>query len=262
VERCQGKVPSRWDDLIRLPGIGDYTAGAILSIAFGQPLPAVDGNVRRILCRLFAVRQPLKDVRARQEITDLAQSLVPEKNAGRFNQALMDLGSKICTPRKPNCERCPVRKSCKAYQENLQDLLPMTLKRGPLPHSHVTAGILRDKRGRVLVVKRPGQGLLGGLWKFPGGPRSPDESLKHSLQKRAEEELGIQVRVGKSMATVRHAYTHFRITLHAFKCTLQDGRPKALACDDWQWVKPARLSDFAFSKADRQIALALEGCEP
>ena len=258
IKQFGGKIPDTWHDLTSLPGIGSYTAGAILSMAYGQPVPAVDGNVKRVLARLFAIDQPLNDSQARRQVMDRVRALVPEKDPGRFNQALMDLGSKICTPRKPKCKVCPVRSSCQAYEHNLQSVLPLIPKRTPLPHSDVTAGIIHDAKGRVLIVKRPVKGLLGGLWKFPGGPQVPNESLKSSLRRTIAEELGIRVKVGKSLASVDHAYTHFRITLHAFGCTCESGKPKALACDGWRWVPLVRLQDYAFSKADREIALALE----
>jgi A/G-specific adenine glycosylase len=248
-----GEVPSTWEELIELPGIGSYTAGAILSVAFGQSVPAVDGNVKRILSRLFAIKQPLSQSKTQQRIMDLAQRIVPEKDAGFFNQALMDIGSEICTPKKPRCEACPIQTSCEACGSGLQDKLPVTRKRPPLPHSLVTAAVLRDRGGRLLIVQRPRQGLLGGLWKFPGGRQDSDEPLKSCVQKSVREELGIRIKVGKSIGSIKHAYTHFRITLHAFDCTHQSGNPQALGCADWRWIKPSRLGDFAFSKADREI---------
>ena len=257
VGKFNGRIPDTWQGLTGLPGIGSYTAGAVLSMAYGQPVPAVDGNVKRILARLFAIHQPLDQTQAQKRVMDLVRDLLPEKDPGRFNQALMDLGSNICTPRKPKCPECPVRSFCEAYQHDLQGVLPVIRKRGPLPHTHVTAGIIRDPKGRVLIVKRPAEGLLGGLWKFPGGPQVPDASLKSSLRRRIVEELGIRVKVGKSIASVRHAYTHFRITLHAFGCTRENGKPRALGCHEWRWVPRARLQDYAFSKADRQIMKTL-----
>jgi len=257
VERFGGKIPNTWEELIGLPGVGSYTAGAILSIAFSQSVPAIDSNVRRVLSRLYAIDQPLEQSQTQRRIADLTKRLLPKHNAGLFNQALMDLGANICTPQKPGCKSCPIWASCKAHQGQLQDALPVTKKRPPIPHSHVTAAVIRDTHGRILVVRRPNKGLLGGLWKFPGGLQASDETLGRSLRRTVREEVGIQIRVGKSITSVNHAYTHFRITLHAFQCTHETGKPKALGCPDWRWIELRQLEDLALSKADRKIIEAL-----
>lgn len=255
--RFNGRIPCTWNELTSLPGVGTYTAGAILSIAFGQPVPAVDGNVRRVLSRLFAVDQPLDQVRTHRRLMELAWSLVPVKGAGIFNQGLMDFGADICTPRNPACTRCPIMDLCQGHQDRLQDVLPIVNKRTPIPHSHVTAGVIRDDRRRILIVRRHDRGLLGGLWKFPGGLQESDETLEDCLRRRVREEVGIRVRIGKSITLVKHAYTHFRITLHAFQCAYHSGTPEALGCVDWRWMEPHRLNEVAFSKADRRIMDAL-----
>jgi A/G-specific adenine glycosylase len=257
MDRFGGKIPKTWDEIIHLPGVGSYTAGAILSIAFGQRVPALDANVRRVLSRLFAIDQPIDRSQTQRQLLELARSLVPIEGAGRFNQALMDLGSHICTPRKPDCTLCSIRELCRAYKHELQDVLPVVKRRGPIPHSHVTAGVIRDKRGQVLIVRRPDHGLLGGLWKFPGGVQQSDETLEESLLRTAQEEVGIRIRIGRPITSVNHAYTHFRITLHAFQCRYQWGKPQAHGCSDWRWTRLERLNDVAFSRGDRKIIEAL-----
>lgn len=257
VQRFGGKIPADQEDLMGLPGIGRYTAGAILSIAFGLPVPAVDANVRRVISRLFAIREPIDQNRTIQHVWRLAEDLVPLKGAGRFNQALMDLGATICTTRNPKCARCPVRTCCQARTRGLQEALPVTRKRGPLPHQHMTAGIISDKTGRVLVTQRPRDGLLGGLWKFPGGRQEEGKSLKKCLEKQTRQEVGIDIQVGQPIISVKHAYTHFRVTLHAFRCTHVGGTPNALQCTDWRWTKMNQFRHFAFSKADYKIIQAL-----
>ena len=252
LERTGGVIPDNEEELVSLPGIGSYTAAAILSIAFGRRVPAVDSNVRRVLCRLFAIRSPLEETKTQKRIHKLAADLVPVK-ASLYNQGIMDLGATICTPRNPACVRCPVHKSCLAYEKDLQETLPVTRKRGPLPHKQMTAGILCNTHDKLLIVQRPAKGLLGGLWKFPGGEKSTEMSLQKSLEKVIQMELGIEVRVGEKIAAVKHAYTHFRITLHAFRCTLRGGAPKALNCHSWQWSDPQSLDDFPFSKVDRKV---------
>lgn len=256
-DRFGGKIPNTWDELIQLPGVGSYTAGAILSMAFGQRLPSLDANVRRVLSRLFAIDQPVDRSKTQRQLLELARGLVPIKGAGRFNQALMDLGSDICTARKADCRLCPIKKFCRAYKHELQDVLPVVKRRSPIPHRHITAGVITDKRGQVLIVRRPNHGLLGGLWKFPGGSQQPDESLERCLQREVRDEVGIRIRAERSITSVNHAYTHFRITLHAFQCTYQSGKPQPLGCSDWRWTKLQRLSDVAFSRADRKVIEAL-----
>jgi A/G-specific adenine glycosylase len=251
--RTSGTIPDNEKELLRLPGIGTYTAAAILSIAFGQRVPAVDGNVRRVLCRLFAIRDPLEESKTLRHIHELASDLVPPKTSSRFNQGIMDLGATICTPRNPSCALCPVQESCLALDLGLQDALPVTRKRGPLPYRQMTAGVLCDDLGRLLIVRRPFRGLLGGLWKLPGGEKGTGKGLKNSLILEIHKELGIGVRVGEKITAVKHAYTHFRITLHAFRCSLKKGEPSAIKCESWQWIDPKNLADVPFSNVDRKI---------
>ncbi len=257
VDRFQGKIPKTPEELISLPGVGHYTAGAILSMAFGQPVAAVDANVRRVLSRVFAVQEILQDSQTEQHLLGLAETLVPLEGAGRFNQGLMDLGATVCTPKKPKCTLCPVRDFCRAYACQLQDVLPVTRKRGPIPHCHMTAAVIWNQSKQVLIVRRENEGLLGGLWKFPGGKQESGEGLEACLRRQVREELGIEIRVGRPVTFVNHAYTHFRITLHAFQCSRTAGEPKALNCADWRWVALHRLEDFAFSKADRRVMHAI-----
>jgi A/G-specific adenine glycosylase len=213
----------------------------------------VDGNARRVLSRLFAIDEPLDRGQMQRYMWELAASLVPRDGAGLFNQALMDLGADICTPRRPTCMSCPISNLCEANRRQLQDVLPVTRKRGPLPHSHVTAGVIWNDCRQVLIARRRNKGLLGGLWKFPGGVQHPEESLEGCLQRKVREELGVRIRVGKPIASIRHAYTHKRITLHAFECAHLAGEPEALRCADWCWTTCDRLKDFAFSRVDRKI---------
>ena len=258
VKRMGGMVPNTWDELIRLPGVGTYTASAIMSFAFGKSFPTVDGNAQRVLCRLYAIQGPIQRTSTQREIHDLAAQIIPPEDPGNFNHGIMELGATICKPRNPLCHACPVGDLCIAFQKGLQEVFPIMRKRKPLPHKEMTAAVIRDNRGRLLIVQRPNQGLLGGLWKFPGGMRGPDETLQQGLRRQVREELGIGIRVRKALASVGHAYTHFRITLHAFQCARRNGKPRAIGCQKVQWVKIARLDDFPFSRADRKVIEALQ----
>lgn len=248
-----GKLPSTAEGLISLPGVGPYTAGAVLSIAFEKPVPAVDGNVRRVLSRLLALRQSPGEPSIQKKIEKSVQSLIPEDRPGQFNEALMELGATVCLPRQPDCGQCPLAELCLARIRGLQDVIPVVPKRAVLPHRDVTAGIIR-KNGRVLVVRRLEQGLLGGLWKFPGGQRENGRSLQQNLRRSVSRELGVEVAVGPRLLSVDHGYSHFRVTLHAFDCRVLKGKPRAKECAGWAWASPEELNRFTFSKADREIA--------
>jgi A/G-specific adenine glycosylase len=251
-----GQLPAYRDALLALPGIGPYTVGAILSLAFRQDAAVLDGNVRRVLSRLFAVDGDLRSAATRKRLWNLAEALLPPGQAGPFNEGLMDLGATVCTARDPRCADCPLSEECQGYQEGNPGKYPARVQRRPLPHYDVAAGIIW--RGeQVLISKRHADDLLGGLWELPGGKREDGETLEECLAREVREELGIEIAVGGLLITVRHAYTHFRVTIHVFHCRYLSGQPQALGCADWRWVQPDELGDFAFPAADRRILAAL-----
>jgi A/G-specific adenine glycosylase len=249
-------LPDTVEGLSRLPGIGRYTAGAIASIAFGHDAPVVDGNVKRVLCRLYAIRGDSRQPKIERELWALAESNLPKGRAGRWNEAMMELGATICTPRSPRCSECPLVQVCRARALGIQEKLPKRVTRKQIPHYDVTAAVIR-RRGRVLIAQRPFGGMLGGLWEFPGGKVERGESLEDCLRREIREELGVEIAVGRPVTLVEHAYTHFRITLHAFECRLLSGRPRALQVADWRWVRLDEMDDFAFAVTDRKIIAAL-----
>jgi len=165
----------------------------------------------------------------------------------------MELGAMICTPQRMSCGICPVEDFCLASLRGLQETLPITEKKRPIPHKQMTAAIIGDGKGRLLIVQRPANGLLGGLWKFPGGITASDESLQEALIRTTREELGVVIGVRERITSIKHAYTHFRISLHAFNCSLKSGRPRALGCKQWQWTGPHHLYKFPFSRAERKV---------
>lgn len=256
VAQHDGRLPESSDELRGLPGIGRYTAAAIASIAFGHDEAVLDGNVTRVICRLFRVRQDPRKAATRRKLIVLAQALILPRKAGLINQALMDLGATVCTPRNPQCDRCPLRSHCVARARGERDRLPLKPPRKPLPHYDVAVAVIR-KRGRVLIDRRKPDGLLGGLWEFPGGKPLPGESLQDALVREVKEELGIDVSPVAPLVSVRHAYSHFRVTLHAFVCRHRRGRCRAIACTDFKWVPPDQLDDYPFPKATHKIIAAL-----
>jgi len=252
-----GQVPDTMADLRSLPGVGCYTAGAILSIAYGQDVPALDGNGRRVLSRLFAVEKDVTRGAGQRRLWALAEDLLPRDRAGDFNQALMDLGATVCTPRAPLCGQCPLVEACQARQLGQEERFPVRRPRQPLPHYEIAAGVIWNGQGQFLIAQRPLDGMLGGLWEFPGGKREPGETLKDCLRRELAEELDVEVAVGTPLTVVQHAYTHFRITMHAFHCRIVSGQPRALGCADWRWISLDDVPRFAFSAADHQIIAAL-----
>ena len=252
VARFAGEIPGTVEELLTLPGIGRYTAGAVASIAFGQAAPVVDGNVVRVLCRYFKIESDPQANSTKQLLWELVTQLLPQQCTGDFNQALMELGATICAPRNPQCPTCPLARACAARRLGLQTQLPTKRAKKKLPHHAIAVGVVW-KRGKILIAQRPPEKLLGGLWELPGGHQEPGESLAACVAREVREELGIGITVEAELAAVEHAYSHFKITLHAFRCRWVRGRPRALGCAAWHWVSPHELAQYAFPAANRKL---------
>ena len=250
-----GALPRTTLELRALPGIGRYTAGAIASIAFGADAAVLDGNVKRVLARVFDFREDVRSPSGVKKLWALAESLVPPGRAGDYNQALMDLGATLCTPRAPNCAACPVRALCAARRLGVQLLRPVAAPRPARPLRVYAAGVVR-KPGRVLIVQRPASALLGGLWAFPASECGAAVDLAGCLQRGLRDEWGLEAAVGALAQTLSHGFTHFTLSLHVFECRWQAGRLKPGA--PGKWVRVAELSSFPMGKTDRQIASALQ----
>jgi A/G-specific adenine glycosylase len=264
VAEHSGKLPTESDALRRLPGIGDYTVGAILSLAYNQPEPILDGNVKRVLSRLADIEQPIDQPSTLRQLWNLAREVVeaaPPAGAGSVNEALMELGALVCVPANPRCLLCPVADHCQAFAHGTQNERPVTTPKRQTPHYDVTAGVIWQGEigaSPVLIAQRPQEGMLGGLWEFPGGKvEAEDSGLEACLRREIQEELGIEIEVGEHFTTVRHAYTHFRITLYAFHARHIGGEPQALGCADWLWVTLDELDAYPFPVTDRKIIAAL-----
>lgn len=257
MEELGGELPPQAEALRRLPGIGHYTAGAIASIAFGQDEPALDANARRVLSRVYDLRIPARSTEGEKRLWQYAWENLPRGEAGAFNQALMDLGSLVCTPQNPNCPQCPLNDVCLAYERGVQEERPVRLEKPERPHYTVTAAVI-TRQDKVLISQRPLDGLLGGLWEFPGGKVEPGEDLSSGLQREILEELGVEVAVGDPFGVYQHGYTHFQVTLHAFCCSLKNGsEPSPLQVYDLRWVDREQLPEYPMGKIDRQIAKRL-----
>ncbi|MFH1858334.1 MAG: A/G-specific adenine glycosylase [Candidatus Omnitrophota bacterium] len=251
VRTRSARFPKTFDAIRSLPGIGRYTAGAIASIAFGLPYPVLDGNVSRVLVRLYAISKPPKLPRLTQELWKHAAQLLPKQSPGEFNQALMELGARICLPKKPMCLVCPVQAHCEARTLGMEEKLPAKSLSRKIPLLEVAVGVVKHK-GRYFIQRRPPEGLLGGLWEFPGGRIEKGEKPEECLRRELKEEAGMKVKIVRRFPCVRHAYTHFRVILHPFECRL-DGKKPGKGGGPKRWVRFEELSKYAFPAANRKI---------
>jgi A/G-specific adenine glycosylase len=247
-DRYGGRVPDDPETFRALPGVGRYTAGAVMSIAFGQEAPLVDGNVRRVFARWTDEPDP-----AEAELWRLAEVLVPGERPGDLNQALMELGATVCTPRSPRCPECPVREWCAAFAAGTQNERPARRAAKALPHEDVASAVV-EHEGRLLLARRPVDVRLGGMWEFPGTVRRPGESTAAAAERGLREGPGVAVRAGAAIGTVEHTFSHLRHSYHVVRCTWVDGKPRPVGWDGWAWVTPEELERYALPVAQRKIA--------
>ena len=257
-EQYAGELPRDLSALRKLPGIGRYTVGAIVSIAFGMDEPALDGNLRRVFARLFDVSEAADTPAGEKVVWGLAAEHLPKGRAGDYNQALMDLGATICLPKNPRCLICPLMELCQARANGTQEQRPVLKPKKETPHYVCAAGVIvRQVTGthheEVLLAKRPSKGLLGGMWEFPNGrvAGEPVDELESAL----ETGYRLKVQKGKALGVVRHAYTHFQVTVHAYRCKLVSMSEN----ESLKWVKLNELDEYPMGKVDRQIARMVHG---
>lgn len=251
-----GQVPRDYADFRALPGVGPYTAAAVLSIAFGQPYAVVDGNVLRVLARAFGWEVPVNRPAVRARFQLLADELLPPADAGDYNQAVMELGATVCTPRNPRCPSCPLKKVCVARAQKRQHALPVKEKKKPRPHHHVSVALLTRDDGRFLIQRRPSRALLGGLWELPGGKREQGETDAQACARELREELGVEARVGERVARADHAYSHFTVTVTAFACRVARGEPQTEL--ETRWIALEERDAYAFPKANHKLFAQIE----
>lgn len=247
-----GNVPDTYNELKSLPGFGPYTTAAVLSIAYERDYAVLDGNVIRVLTRLFNIRDDVTQTRTKNHLWDLAQQLLPKGDAGDYNQAVMELGATICTPRSPKCSACPVASLCAAKKAGTPEILPIKTKNKPRPHHTMSAGIVW-REGKLLITKRPENGLLGGLWEFPAGTQQSEESLRDTCIRGVKDTVDIDIEILDRFRTVKHAFTHFSITLHTFQCRYKKFKARSLSCDNFAWVPLSELNTYAFSRTSRKL---------
>lgn len=253
VEEFNGHLPDSYNEITSLKGIGPYSAAAILSIAFQKNHAVVDGNVIRVLTRYAGIKEDIRSAKVKNRVQDLADDLLSKTDPGNFNQAIMELGATVCTPKNPRCEACPVSSNCIAYKTAETDQIPYKSKAKKVPHHQIGVGLIVNDQGELLIALRPNDVMLGGLWEFPGGKKEKSESIKQTVSRELEEELGVMVEVFGRYQKLKHAYSHFKITLHAYWCKITDGKPIPKSSMEIKWVSLSEIEQYPFPKANKTL---------
>lgn len=243
VSDMEGIFPDSWAAITRLPGVGVYIASAVLSIAFGKSYAVVDGNVKRVLARLFSLEWPVNKAASYPLFQQMADQLLDRKCPGDHNQGLMELGAMVCKPKQPRCANCPVLKYCSAFKADEVESYPVRMKRGPLPQRHIAVGVV-EKRGSILLVQRNAPGLLGGLWEFPGGSIARDDDPGSACERGILSTMNLHVTAEAHLVTVHHTYTHFKLRMDVYRCRWHSGRVYLRGPADFKWIKPSRVNSF------------------
>ena len=247
-----GEISKDYATFRKLPGVGDYSAAAVHSIAFNAPYAAVDGNIKRVLARLYLIDAPINEASSAKHFQQKADDLLDWKEPGLFNQAMMELGATICRPQSPTCLICPVNQFCEAFHTARQDEFPHRRKTKPTPEHHMAAGVIY-KGSEVLIVQRPLDGLLGGLWEFPNGQIGENETAEDACIRHIADVVNLAVTNIKYLTRVRHAFTHFKIVVDVFQCEYQSGQVTLNGPIDSKWVKLTMLQDYPLPRATHKM---------
>ncbi|MCH8328138.1 MAG: A/G-specific adenine glycosylase [Candidatus Marinimicrobia bacterium] len=229
-----GTIPDDPDDFRRLPGVGPYTFAAVRSICYGDRLPAVDGNLKRVTSRLLCLKATGTALAA--ECEQALAKVIPGDRPGDFNQAMMDLGATVCSSASPQCPSCPVAQHCLALSNDIVGHYPVRTAARKRPHYDVAVGLIW-RGDQLLIGRRPEKGLLGGLWEFPGGKVEPGETAEEAVRREILEEVGLSVTVDAHIGSIEHGYTHFAITMQAFHCSWIEGEAQNIGCTATQWIR-------------------------
>ena len=259
MDRHEGRVPEDPEALAARPGIGPYTHAAVGSLAFGQKLAVLDGNVERVLARLLALDRPIQGQNLKNEVRAFSLRMMGDLPPGLYNEAMMELGATVCTPRSPACGVCPLRAACRGYRQGQPERYPVRRPKAPVPEIDVCAAVAWRDAETFLIARRHPEGLLGGMWEFPGGKREPVEADADCVRREMMEELGMKVEVCGFFVQVRHTFTHFRLRMRLYHCAVPPGTaPRCLDCAGFEWVRFADCAAYPFGKADRMVLAALE----
>lgn len=256
VSHYHGQLPDTYVGLQSLPGVGPYAAAAIASIAYGVHVPVVDGNVLRVCSRLWGLDTDIRLLTARHVIFDKLALVIQDHEPAVFNQALMELGALVCIPKKPACGICPVSVYCMAYKTNATEQFPVKSKAKPVPHYVIGVGVVTC-RGRFLIAQRRESQMLGGMWELPGGKQQENEGITDTVFREIQEETGLEVVVAEPLCVVKHAYTHFKITMHVYRCIASHDRALPHASSQVRWILPEDISQLAFPTATHKVFAAI-----
>ena len=243
-----GVIPNNYDKFSSLPGVGKYTAAAVLSIAYQKPYPAIDVNIKRVLARYLGIKN--FTIFNKKKISKILNLSIEKFNPGQFNQAIMDLGALVCSPRNPSCFRCPIANNCKAYHSRNPEEYPIRLKKKVKPHYHVAAGLIW-RGGTFYIQKRKSEGMLAGLWEFPGSKKRKGERLENALKRGIQKDCGISIKIINKIGRVEHVYTHFSITFHGFNC-IEEGK-KIVHSNKSNWIDKTEFNKYTFPKANHKL---------
>ena len=248
VQDFKGRVPKEKTQFMTLPGVGEYTASAVMSIAFNQPYPVIDVNVKRVMARLLGI----KNITFYNEkrIKRFLETNICKHNPGDFNQAMMDLGALVCKPTKPCCDDCPLQQNCYAYKSQNPEYYPIKKRSKKTPHYDISIGIIW-RENKFYIQKRNIEKMLGGLWEFPGGKIKKSETKRMALKREIKEECGIQVKVLKRIGSVKHSYSHFKITIYCYYCKEIDASLKLN--QNARMITFDEIKKYPFPKANHKI---------
>lgn len=259
MQEMEGEIPAGYQEFRKLPGVGEYIGAAVQSLAFGKPYAVVDGNVKRVVSRMFLMDSPMNTASSAKFFREKTRELMDPERPGLFNQAIMELGATICRLRQPICSDCPVLLFCQAYQSNRQDQIPFVTQTRPLPEHHIAVGVVY-KNSHILITRRKSPGLLGGLWEFPGGKVKKGEAPQHACVREMREEVNLSVEIVGFLTRIKHAYTHFRIVMDVFRCRYLSGRVVLNGPVDYRWITADQIDMFPFPGANHKfIPLLNEG---
>ena len=257
VDEFDAELPRDVDGLRSLPGVGPYTAGAVASIAFDRPEPIVDGNVARVLARLFDIREEVSQPAVARRLWEIAGELVVGRSPGDLNQALMELGATLCVPRAPRCLACPLLRQCAAYAAGDPQSLPVRGSKARPRRIEATAALVL-RRGKALAVRRPPSGLLGGLWELPGDDLIEKERPGAGIVRGLRERVGLSVSGPKRIGAVEHVFTHRILRLHVFRCEAGSGRTRLSGFDSHRWLALGALRELPHASVTaKALGLAL-----
>ena len=243
VEELDGKIPIDYASFRKLPGVGDYSAAAVQSIAFNAPYAAVDGNIKRVVARLFLMDAPVNDTKSAKLFQEKADELLDRKMPGYFNQAMMELGATVCRPQSPTCLMCPVNSFCEAFHTAQQDEFPQRRETKPTPEHHLAVGVIY-RNDEILITQRQLDGLLGGLWEFPGGQLADGETAEAACVRYIAEVVNLSVTNVRYLTRIRHAYTHFKVVVDVFQCDYQAGEVVLNGPRDAKWIAITALREY------------------